>query len=354
MTRTRRTLAAVVLAAAATLAQPAAAWNGHGHMLVAAVAWRKMQPASRTKVAELLKLNPMYPQWIAGVPAADRDAFAFQRAATWPDSIRGKTCPNKAKDPQPTPPNTGDQVWHGPLKSLCYIDDGPPSAPSPHLGRNLGYEDMRLHRYWHFKDIGFSTDGTAVEAPEAPNAGTQIAALRDALKTGSNSRKSYDVVWLAHLVGDVHQPLHAAARFSKATPHGDRGGNSVLVCAGAGVCKASNAGALHSFWDGALGSGESPVAIRAEAARLCDATGVKLKLCDAPTPGAEDVADVEAWITESAGLAQARVYAKPIGPGVGPYKVSEAYRVDAARVARGQIVLAGARLAKLLDAALLE
>jgi hypothetical protein len=26
-------------------------------------------------------------------------------------------------------------------------------------------------------------------------------------------------------VGDIHQPLHAVARFSKALPEGDRGGN---------------------------------------------------------------------------------------------------------------------------------
>ena len=33
--------------------------------------------------------------------------------------------------------------------------------------------------------------------------------------------KSYDMVWLLHLVGDVHQPLHATSRFSAASPQGD-------------------------------------------------------------------------------------------------------------------------------------
>ncbi|WP_184398354.1 S1/P1 nuclease [Rhizobium sp. BK650] len=40
-----------------------------------------------------------------------------------------------------------------------------------------------------------------------------------------DSARSYDLVWLLHLVGDAHQPLHAPRGFQRPTMHGDQGGN---------------------------------------------------------------------------------------------------------------------------------
>jgi hypothetical protein len=34
-----------------------------------------------------------------------------------------------------------------------------------------------MHKYWHFKDIGFSTDGTPLEDADPVNALTQIKLL---------------------------------------------------------------------------------------------------------------------------------------------------------------------------------
>src|SRR5437868_3514443 len=82
---------ALTAAVAATLvgaARPALAWNAHGHMLIAAVAWQDMTPAARARAGKLLKRNPMYSQWTAGVAKRQRAQVAFMRAATWPDLIR--------------------------------------------------------------------------------------------------------------------------------------------------------------------------------------------------------------------------------------------------------------------------
>ena len=74
--------------------------------------------------------------------------------------------------------------------------------------------------------------------------------LTDAIGTDeSDDIKSYDVAWLEHLVGDVHQPLHATSRFTKNHPNGDAGGNLVLLCAA--PCRDE----LHAYWDGLLGDG---------------------------------------------------------------------------------------------------
>lgn len=67
-------------------------WNSIGHMSVAYVAYQKLAPAERARVAALLQLNPYYKEWLSFVPSgasdADRDMYVFMMAATWPDEIK--------------------------------------------------------------------------------------------------------------------------------------------------------------------------------------------------------------------------------------------------------------------------
>jgi hypothetical protein len=279
-------------------------------MLVAAVAYEQLDPAVRQRVAALLRLNPNYPQWVQGVSASERTRTAFLRAATWADAIKG------------APGYTNDNIQQS----------GADAA------RNIGYADHLQHRYWHYVDLPFSTDGAPLVPPEEPNAATQITRLRDALPPASGlpaGTRSYDLVWLLHLVGDVHQPLHATARFTEGQPEGDRGGNEVAICVTS--CREN----LHSFWDGVLGKGESPSAVISAAAAL-------------PPADAQDAAvvDVQQWIEESFRLAQTAAYGPPVGPGAGPYTLDDAYRLQARDMAERRVALAGARLANLLNAAL--
>src|ERR1700723_20072 len=82
----------------------------------------------------------------------------------------------------------------------------------PRTGRNTGYDDFNRHKYWHFVDTPFSQDNSdtsSVTVP-TPDAETQIAVFRGVLRSGAaNALKSYDLVWLLHLIGDVHQPCPA-------------------------------------------------------------------------------------------------------------------------------------------------
>ena len=98
-----------------------------------------------------------------------------------------------------------------------------------------------------FIDTPFSTDGTALPAIPTLNAQERIALFRQVLaSTSGDPLKSYDLVWPLHLVGDIHQPLHASTRVSATDPDGDAGGNTVkLDCT---RCE------LHAFWDGLLGT----------------------------------------------------------------------------------------------------
>ena len=206
---------AIVTLCAGMAAWPAAAcWDG-GHMQIAALAYDRLDPAVRTKVDGLVKLNPDCSKWIDGVADADRDRFAFVHASTWADDIKD---------------------------DAGYTDSG--DTPTSHnAARNIGYADKLRHKYWHYLDLPFSPDSTAVRPPDPVNALTQIKALTTALASKvSDDLKSYDLVWLIHLVGDAHQPLHATSRFTAVECHcgfdlkrqrGDRQkeeGNAELVC----------------------------------------------------------------------------------------------------------------------------
>jgi hypothetical protein len=296
------------------LASTAAAWDSFGHMMVASVAYDNLTPAARTKVDQLIKLNPDYKLWIKGVAKADQGKTAFVMAATWPDAIKSE---KKGK-------------------KKIYTDDGE-HPTNPNAAANVGYSDKLMHRYWHYIDEPFSPDGTPLVLPQSPNAQTQIAAFRTTLADpgATNKLKSYDLVWILHLVGDVHQPLHATSRFTSDLPQGDNGANLVALCAK--PCKDE----LHAYWDDILGTGKSPKNAINTAATL-------------PAPDAAHAAlsDESQWIQESFAIAKLSVYASPIGVGAGPFTTNATYKTTGEMIANHQIALAGVRLANLLNAAL--
>src|SRR5439155_4756953 len=77
-TQHRLLVAAIaVLVAFVTSIQPASAWNDRGHMSVAYIAYKKLNPAMRDRVNALLNLKPKYNGWAAKVdqqmPSASLD-----------------------------------------------------------------------------------------------------------------------------------------------------------------------------------------------------------------------------------------------------------------------------------------
>jgi hypothetical protein len=299
-------------------ASPALAWNETGHMLVAYIAYKHLTPQARAAVDRLLALNPDVEAYKATLPPnwddAARKLAAFMYASTWPDVI-------KSRD--------------------GYISDGTHGgnrpAPGPDSSRNIGYADKLRHQYWHFIDIPLSTDGSKTEAPPEPNAMTQMAILTEALKAAGTSDdiRSYDLVWIEHLVGDLHQPLHDVSRFSQAHPAGDDGGNAVSVCHA--PCRMN----LHWFWDGVLGGGGLQEAL---------AVGEQLDAIDPPSGG--DVTEVKRWVDEGVEVAKQAVYVAPIGsesPTAAVSVPTRDYRTTARRVAEERAILAGRRLARILN-----
>jgi hypothetical protein len=326
MTRRFRRMGCVAAALAVTSGLPASkarAWDDFGHMEVAAVAFGKLNAKARKRVAALLRLNPHHPDWIVGAKKVDLDRVAFMRAATWADSIKS--------DP-------------------AYKDD---KQTDPTAAQNIGYADLFKHAYWHFVDQPLSPDGTPLIQPIAPNAATEIPLLRAALGSADTSEdlKSYDLVWLLHLVGDVHQPLHTVSRFDAGDPKGDRGGNNVKitgnvqppVCDDPRYCPFGPPAELHAFYDDIEGSGYATAPVTAAAAALPQADAKKAKLDDSGV-----------WVAEGLDLAKSSVYVSPVGAGDGPFAIDQRYQAAAYELGKERIALAGARLANLLNGSLGE
>jgi hypothetical protein len=304
------------------MANPVFAWNGFGHMVVASIAYRNLDSETQAKVNKLLALNPYFKQKLAklippGTPSDTRKRMIFMLAATWPDSIKS------------------DGNYHNDGSRGGDVPDGP--EPS----RNTGYDDFNRHKYWHFVDHPFAQDGsdTGAFVTPSPNAETQIAAFREVLKSDSPAKlKSYDLVWLLHLIGDLHQPLHCATRISSDSAQGDNGGNDEIFCTvGATSCPPTSRSKLHAYWDDILGTSTSVASADKYAATL-----------EAPSVSESDVANADTWIQESFLLAQKDVYIAPVEAGDGPFKADEKYTADARKLANLQVALAGARLAEVL------
>jgi S1/P1 Nuclease len=279
------------------LGLPLQAWNATGHRIVAAIAYDRLNAKARARIDELLSQHPDF-KALAG-----RDAFLA--ASVWPDVIKGD--------------------------ARFYDDTRANAQPTPLLP---GFPSMARHTNWHYVDIPFSPDGTPLEPTQSPNA---LMELQRILREPGLT--AYDLPWLVHLTGDVHQPLHCTSRFTKSQPKGDQGGNLVFVTPGRN---------LHAFWDDLAGSDTTDAYVNRYAAEI---TGEFVKNNGQHPRLAKDP---KKWIDESFQLDKRAVYT--FGPETGsrehPLMLPPGYEDNARAIARIQLAKAGVRLAAALNAKL--
>ena len=161
-----------------------------------------------------------------------------------------------------------------------------------------------------------------------------LKAIGDA--TTSDEDRALHLSWVFHQAGDVHQPLHSVARFSKALPNGDRGGNSVTF---PNIDKGRNRpGNLHGYWDGLLGSDESPANVNAEADKIAAEFPREMFADELKKTNISD------WAEEGVGLSVKAVY-NNLDPAFTSFADAPiGYEADARKAARRRAALAGYRL----------
>lgn len=306
----RKFKALLLLALLVGLPARAVAWHDWGHMLVAQVAYLRLSPEAKAQVDRLLGPQPENRRPLITLCAGYYTRETCEKIydpvtiAVWMDDFRGDSL-NDAYD-----------TWH-------YINFNP------------FFDDM----------------------PRRPNVGPLPVNVLDRLEwsintlrtgTGSDKRDAETLGFLYHLVGDVHQPLHAATRYTAAHPDGDAGGNGFTLKPTAD----SPARSLHFFWDAAGGrfGYDSPKRPRGV---LDDETRARLRqyadeLMRQFPPEREPAwqnTDPHAWVVESNQIARTFAYVRT-KEGETP---SAEYVREAQRVSGERIALAGYRLAAVLN-----
>jgi hypothetical protein len=216
----RKLVPTLILLLSIFSAQSTPAWNSTGHQLVASIAWDNMTPQARQRVIALLLEAPndaCLKQLFSNDsrPLDVRQREFFIKAATWPDIVRPRKKRNGKPDMRP-----------------C-----------------IKYHEREWHFVDHFwKGISGSSTNRPTDLSTPPiaeiNAVERLEKFQDTVVgNGPASKRAMELAWILHLVGDIHQPLHASGRVTSAPGEskGDQGGN---------LFKLDNGSPLHSFWDG--------------------------------------------------------------------------------------------------------
>jgi hypothetical protein len=282
-------LALVVLSIPLCLSPLAAhAWGPLGHRTVGAIADQLLDPHARAVVGDLL--------------AGDLDRYGepsnrttLEAVSTWADEIRG----TPASHPS----------WHYDNIPVCG------SAPRSEYCRAGECNSAQLERL-----------------------------IRVVADTRAGHRERNEALkWVVHLVGDIHQPLHAA-------DNRDAGGNEVRVAL-AGV-RTRGRTELHGVWDNQL----VRLALRTRNTRRPPADLAPLTVQAQALRHRRGQGSPESWARESNELARLVAYHYPqfACNAVPRHTVilDEAYQRAAEQTVHDQLLLAGARLAALLNQAL--
>ena len=290
--RPRRSVALLAMACLVLLPSAnALAWGPGGHMIVAQIAFDRLNPRAKAEVRRLaaIPINP--------VSETERSPD-FVTASVWADGVKNK-------------------------KGFEFSGDE------------------------HFADFPFSVDMTRL--PRLPKEVNVINALKryvGILRTSTDDNVRADALrFIIHYVGDIHQPLHCSTRVDRNHPRGDRGGNDFFVRV------SGNRVNLHSLWDGGLGNfprgGGPPLFTPPPLAQIPPAVALALEGNPDTNPGLNlgNPFDFKGWAAESSDIAQRKAY-----DGLRPEATPNApYMREGARIARRRVAWGGYRLAALLN-----
>jgi hypothetical protein len=290
-----RRLIAVVLALAcgAAWCDPSLAWGDEGHAVIALIAQHYLNPVTNRRVDALL--------------AADPDpltADTIAAAATWADKYR---------DTDRDGARQRTRLWHfvdleissPDLDRACF---GHPALPKGTLASDGPAQDCVVDKIDEFM---------AELKDPATDASERVVALK----------------FLLHLVGDLHQPLHAS------DDH-DRGGNDKRASA-----IGFKAGTLHHYWDT-----EFVDLLGADEKRVAAGLVSHISIADARAWSRGTPSD---WAFDSFRIAKNDAYGRLPQPNArGSYRLQNDYVAMATRDVAMQLSKAGVRLAMLLNDAL--
>ena len=299
---------------------PAYAWQSSSHKMTAGIAFTLLNEEQQQHVAAILHSHPRFkidfaaamPDAIAKGSESEQVLWMFERAAIWPEIVRHISQADRTRYDRPT--------WHY-INLPVYLTEQDEAELAGKLDHNMsGSFEPPLRQNLNM-----------VQALKG-----NLLVWRDA--TASDAEKAVAFCWILHLTGDVHQPLHNVALFSRTYfPKGDRGGNSIRIKYDDDVTN------LHTIWDG--------LPNRFDNLSPDEATRELLSNDEAKTQS------ISAWSTQHHKIAMEHVYTEEVrrqilqqvGDKRNPeISLTPEYLAIAAAVARPQIIIAGHRIAALI------
>lgn len=272
---------ALALVALAGAASPAWAWGADGHMIVARVAELNLTPEAQKGIQKLL--GPI--------------GISHTRIANYADFVK----------------------------------------------HNPDFPQFKQSAPWHFVNIRVDRDGVTGFDMErdCPKGSCVVEKIKEFQKTLSDKTKKSDerleaLMFLVHLVGDIHQPLHCGDR-------GDAGGNGLKVKF---LGHGGNHLNLHAVWDDNL--------VKANMKQL-DAPGyaatLHAKITDDKMRKALSGGTPEEWATESFQIAKKSAYVLDgeMMPKTGSPDLDDEYVKRNKKHVENQLLSGGLRLAQLLN-----
>lgn len=283
------------------ISAPAQAWSAQGHMASGAIAFdylAAVDPSVVDRIRGLMAAHPEKARFdaaLADSTGTARDRLLFEMMARWPDDVR--------------------------------------HTPFDHPG---WHHELRVVSGWTI--FGALRFGDA-----EPAFRRNLAIVRD--EAAKPAERAVALCWLFHLVGDMHQPLHAGHRMSDRFPATDRAGTLAWVRRAADQ-KPVN---LHFLWDRAADLPGSDVAAADTIAREAEAM-----VAPDAVPATQGTAERQfhIWTGESEDYAATMAY-RGSGLTASAHRgdapvVSSDYLAESRRVAEQRLAQAGIRLAKLL------
>lgn len=271
------TAALTVMLLFGLISPPAHAWGAEGHRIVGLIADAEIGPKTRIAVRRILN----------GSTLADE--------STWMDEVRGSAAGRRMSK------------WHYVNQDLCTSPEHP-----------------------------ICSDGNCAPA----RIEWAVEVLRSAPRSTSPSDQVQTALRvLIHLIGDVHQPLHAVDNH-------DGGGNDVLITnrsCGSLTDRPGSSCKLHAYWDSTLVKSLTRGATEVQRAHEWSASF--------STPPA-DSSDPWVWARESHAISRQSVY--NFGPSACTAKLravtaSTDYDRRASVIVQQRLTSAGKRLARVLN-----
>jgi len=216
---------------------------------------------------------------------------------------------------------------------------------------------LNLMDNWHFLNIPIRLNDTDKPHIEH-NPNNALAFMKTAMKTltlwtkeeinelNGDFEKSMMLRYLIHVVGDIHQPLHAAEFFdNERFIKGDYGGNLFYIN------YTDRIGNLHKFFDSGADSLPNDFTRPLNESSMDLLTKISLGIMKEypnkvlPDIGVQNNTDFETWILESANIAKDFIYKNIEYMG----KISDDYKAKSFAIVKQRIAQGGFRLARLIE-----